>query len=113
VIGHAAGGFGALKFAIAHPQKTRSLILSETGAGLRHSRAALRGITLPVLVVAGGDGSACPLPAARKLAGCFSNGRVAEIGEAVRSPFGETQEEWCEVVLQFLRSVTRHKAAAP
>jgi pimeloyl-ACP methyl ester carboxylesterase len=113
LIGHAAGGYDALRFAISATERIQSLILSETGAGQRRGHAALRGVTVPVLIVAGGHGSACPLPAARRLASHFGNGRVAEIVEAVRSPYAETQEEWCEVVLQFLRSVTRPKAAAP
>jgi pimeloyl-ACP methyl ester carboxylesterase len=107
LIGQSVGGNDALRFALTNPERTRSLILSETDAGLRLSRAKLRGVTVPVLVVAGGDGSACPLPAARKLAAYFSNGRVAEIVEAAQSPFAETPGEWTEVVLQFLSSVAR------
>jgi pimeloyl-ACP methyl ester carboxylesterase len=113
VIGHAAGGSDALRFALTYPARTWSLILSETGAGLRHAHATLLSLTVPVLVVAGGGGSACPPPTARRLAAHFSNGRVAEIVEAARSPYAETPEEWCEVVLQFLRSVTRLKAVTP
>ena len=109
LVGHAAGGHDALRFARTHPERTRSLILSETNAGLRLSRTKLKGVTVPVLVVAGGDESACPLPAARKLAAYFSNGRVAEIVEAAHSPFLETPGEWTDVVLHFLSSVARQK----
>jgi pimeloyl-ACP methyl ester carboxylesterase len=109
VIGHSAGGNAALRFALAHPVRIRSLILSESAAGMRLSHSRLRGVTVPVLVVAGGDESACPVPTARKLAQRFSSGRVAEIVEAARSPYSETPEEWCEVVLQFLRFVTRQE----
>jgi pimeloyl-ACP methyl ester carboxylesterase len=113
VIGHAAGGHDALRFALTHPGRIGSLVLSETDAGLRLSRARLRSVTVPVLVVAGGSDSDCPLPRARKLAALFSSGRVAEIVEATRSPYLETPEEWCEVVLQFLRSVTRQSGPTP
>jgi pimeloyl-ACP methyl ester carboxylesterase len=109
LIGQSAGGHDALRFALTHPERTKSLILSETGAGLRLSRTKLRGVTVPVLVVAGGDESACPLPAARKLAAYFSNGRVAEIVEAAHSPFLEAPGEWSDVVLHFLNSVARQK----
>jgi pimeloyl-ACP methyl ester carboxylesterase len=113
LIGHSAGGHAALRYALAHPDRTQSLILSETDAGLRFSQPRLSGVTVPVLVVAGGPGSVCPLPAARMLAAYFSNGRVAEIAEAAQSPFAETPGEWTEVVLQFLRSVGREKSPAP
>lgn len=109
LIGQSAGGHDALRFALTHPEGTRSLVMSETDAGLHLTRAKLRGVTVPVLVVAGGHDSACPLPAARKLAAYFSNGRVAEIVEAAHSPFAETPGEWTEVVLHFLRSVGRQK----
>lgn len=107
VIGQAAGGEDAFNFAMTHPERSQSLTLSETSAGMRHSRVQLRAVTAPVLVVAGGTNSLCPSSAARKLAARFSNGRAAEIAEAARSPFAETPEEWCDVVLKFLASVTR------
>jgi pimeloyl-ACP methyl ester carboxylesterase len=109
LIGQSAGGHDALRFALTHLKRTKSLILSETDAGLRLSRTKLKRVTVPVLVVAGGHESACPLPAARKLAAYFSNGRVAEIVEAAHSPFLETPGEWTDVVLNFLGSVARQK----
>jgi pimeloyl-ACP methyl ester carboxylesterase len=34
LVGESLGGFGAMRFAVQHPQKTRSLILMGTGAGV-------------------------------------------------------------------------------